>query len=166
MRIEKMYNEIEKIQNPALGAIVLWRFIDIYNENKIEYNKKLLELVFIVLPIVFNEEISNYIISTRKMSGLNKVIEKMMKDKKVDYIYQINDNIKNMKELTIESLQIAIASRLISVNKKLELQSIYNKNLPRNYKKTKRFIDISEKLGYWLSELNKYEREKILKVRF
>ena len=40
MRIEKMYNEIEKIQNPALGAIVLWRFIDIYNENKIEYNKK------------------------------------------------------------------------------------------------------------------------------
>lgn len=161
-----MYNEIERIQNPALGAIILWKFIDAYNENQKVYDKRLLELIFMILPITYNEEICNYVKTTRRSSGLNKVIEKMMNDKKIDYIYQISDNIQAMRELTIQSIQIAVASKLITINKQLELKNNFCKKLPKNYEKIKNFIDVSQKLGEWFSKMNIYEIEQILKVRF
>ena len=81
-----MSDEIDLIQNPAIGSIIIWKFLFGYG-TKLEHEN--FEILFIVLPIIFNHEMRSYIDSTRKTSGLIKVAEKMMKDKKIDIVYQI-----------------------------------------------------------------------------
>ena len=107
----------------------------------------------------------SYIDSTRKTSGLIKVAEKMMKDKKIDIVYQINNNAEQMKELTLESIRIGLITNLFVIDEKMniETQSI---KIPKLSKKTEEVLKIAERIGFWFSELNVLEIEKILKVRF
>ncbi len=157
-----MNNEIDLIQNPAIGSIIIWKFLFGYG-SKLDNDK--FELLFIVLPIIFNQELRNYIDSTRKSSGFTKVIEKMMKDKKVDIVYQINNNIENMKELTLESIRIGMITDLFILDEMLNIE-VEQIKIPKVSKSIEKMLNSAEKLGVWLSELNMLEIEKILKVRF
>lgn len=157
-----MSNEIDLIQNPAIGSIVIWKFLLGYG-TKLEQDK--FELLFIVLPIIFNQELRNYIDSTRKSSGFTKVIEKMMRDKKIDIVYQINNNAENMKELTLESIRIGIIANLFVLDEMLNIE-VEDIKIPKVSKNIEKILENAEKIGKWLSELNMLEIEKILKVRF
>ena len=158
----KMSNEIDLIQNPAIGSIIIWKFLLGYG-TKLEQDK--FELLFIVLPIIFNQELRNYIDSTRKSSGFTKVIEKMMRDKKIDIVYQINNNAENMKELTLESIRIGIIANLFVLDEMLNIE-VEDIKIPKVSKNIEKILENAEKIGKWLSELNMLEIEKILKVRF
>lgn len=68
-----MSDEIDLIQNPAIGSIIIWKFLFGYG-TKLDYEN--FEILFIVLPIIFNQEMRSYIDSTREASGLTKVVEK------------------------------------------------------------------------------------------
>lgn len=157
-----MSNEIDLIQNPAIGSIIIWKFLLGYG-TKLEQDK--FELLFIVLPIIFNQELRNYIDSTRKSSGFTKVIEKMMRDKKIDIVYQINNNAENMKELTLESIRIGIIANLFVLDEMLNIE-VEDIKIPKVSKNIEKILENAEKIGKWLSELNMLEIEKILKVRF
>lgn len=157
-----MSNEIDLIQNPAIGSIIIWKFLLGYG-TKLEQDK--FELLFIVLPIIFNQELRNYMDSTRKSSGFTKVIEKMMRDKKIDIVYQINNNAENMKELTLESIRIGIIANLFVLDEMLNIE-VEDIKIPKVSKNIEKILENAEKIGKWLSELNMLEIEKILKVRF
>ena len=157
-----MSNEIDLIQNPAIGSIIIWKFLFGYG-TKLEQHK--FELLFIVLPIIFNQELRNYIDSTRKSSGFTKVIEKMMRDKKIDIVYQINNNAENMKELTLESIRIGMITNLFVLDEMLNIE-VEDIKIPKVSRNTEKILENAEKIGKWLSELNMLEIEKILKVRF
>lgn len=157
-----MTNEIDLIQNPALGSIIIWKFLLGYGT---ELKQDKFEVLFIVLPIIFNQELRKYVDSTQKASGFTKVIEKMMKDKKMDIVYQINNNAENMKELTLESIRMGTITDLFVLDEMLNIE-IKDIKIPKLSKNTKKILDSAEKIGIWLSELNILEIEKILKVRF
>src|SRR3546814_16848028 len=60
--------EVDLIQNPALGALLLWRFARTYQG---EVAREVpLHLAFLVLPMVLHQGSRNEIVSTRKASGL------------------------------------------------------------------------------------------------
>lgn len=158
----KQNNEIYVIQNPAIGAVIIWEFLCGYGSTL--YNDKF-ELLFIIIPVILNQEFRNYIISTQKKSGFSKVIEKIMRDKKSDIVYQIENNINQMKELTLESIQIGMLTNLFCMDNELNVKSIKNKK-PDISKDTSEILEASKKLGIWMSELTKNEIEKMLKVRF
>lgn len=157
-----MSNEIDLIQNPAIGSIIIWKFLFGYG-TKLEQDK--FELLFIVLPIIFNQELRNYIDSTRKSSGFTKVIEKMMRDKKIDIVYQINNNAENMKELTLEFIRVGMITNLFMLDEMLNIE-VEDIKMPKVSKNIEKILENAEKIGKWLSELNMLEIEKILKVRF
>ncbi|MCI8655293.1 MAG: hypothetical protein HFJ48_05435 [Clostridia bacterium] len=157
-----MSDEIDLIQNPAIGSIIIWKFLFGYGTKLDSEN---FEILFIVLPIIFNQEMRSYINSTREASGLTKVVEKMMTDKKIDIVYQISKNAEQMKELTLESIQIGLTTDLFLIDEKMNIET-QNIKIPKLSKKTEDILKISEKIGVWFSKLNVLEIEKILKVRF
>ena len=63
--------DVRYVQNPAIPAPLLWRFVCAYYVNK---NQPVpFPLLFVVLPIVFRQDLCTIIRSTQKASGLPKV---------------------------------------------------------------------------------------------
>ncbi|WP_415841630.1 three component ABC system middle component, partial [Paenibacillus macerans] len=54
--MSNLNKEIQNVQNPAFGAFIIWNFVRGYYSN----NKSLVPfpLLFIVLPVIFREDIS------------------------------------------------------------------------------------------------------------
>ena len=61
-----MNKEVYNVQNPAIGAAILWRFICGYKSKDNEPTP--FPLLFIVLPIIFREDLCAVIKSTQKIS--------------------------------------------------------------------------------------------------
>ena len=67
--------EVDLVQNPALGALLLWRFARTYQG---EVAREVpLHLAFLVLPMVLHQGSRNEIVSTRKASGLTLFAAKL-----------------------------------------------------------------------------------------
>lgn len=162
--MNKMNKEIYYVQNPALGATILWRFICGYNNR----NKELtpFPLLFIVLPIIFREELREVIESTQKKSGLSKVSEKLFNGKRVNELYTINNTAIDLRELSLDSIRIGIACGLFSVNVDTALAYPLVKTNKRFSAEINKILSASEKLGEWCSEMTLVEICNWLKVRF
>ena len=163
--ISKISKEIELVQNPSLGAGIIWRFICGYfsgNQKSTPF-----PLLFIVLPMIFREDILYEIYHTNKSSGLTKVSQKMFACKKNDLLFNIHTSADYLKDLTLESIRIGLATSLIAIEK--ESGSVFP--LTRtSYKKfskpVKDHLSASEKLGFWCSKFTIYEISRLLRVRF
>jgi 4-hydroxybenzoate polyprenyltransferase len=68
--------EVRIVQNCALGATVIWRFVVGYTQSSKTSEGPPLPLGFIVLPVVFHEDTVNLIGSTRGDSGLHAFADK------------------------------------------------------------------------------------------
>ena len=163
--INNIDREVYYVQNPAIGAAVLWKFIYGYylKENKMIP----FPLLFIVLPIILREDLCTAIKSTQKKKGLSKVSEKLFKDKKNDDLYTINKSAIELRPLTLSSFNIGISARLFSIDiltaQVFPLTQAKKRGLSPS---TKNLLDAAEKLGIWCSELSLLEICEWLKVRF
>ena len=163
--MEALDREIYFVQNPSLGATVLWRFVcGYYSTDK---KPAPFPLLFLVLPIIFRQDLCEVIQSTRKKSGLVKISEKLFKDKKNDRLYFIHHSAEKYKSISLFSLNIGISANLLLLDTKTALiypaieTSKTNVSTP-----IKNILAASEKLGIWCSELTLYEISTLLKVRF
>ena len=159
--------EFENVQNPALGAYIIWNFARGYYE----YNSSFIpfQLLFIILPIIFRADLVDIIISTQKQSGLRYFADKFLTTKvlKNDMISHIHKASEETKLLTLESLQIAIYANLISIDVESGLVfpiTTYEKK--NESTSVKRLGKAAEKLGNWCARLTMHEISQILKVRF
>lgn len=162
--MNKINNEVYYVQNPALGAAILWRFVCGYHNKNKEFTP--FPLLFIVLPIIFREDLREVIVSTQKKSGLSKVSEKLFKVKKANELYTINNTAIELRALSLDSIKIGIACGLFNVN--IETAFVYPlvETSKRFSADTNRILSASEKLGEWCSEMTLVEVCKWLKVRF
>ena len=95
--------EVYYVQNPAMGATILWRFICGYYAKE---NKGVpFPLLFIVLPIIFRADLCTVIQSTQKGKGLSKVSEKLFTAKKKDDLYTVNNTAIAMRHTLAASMQ-------------------------------------------------------------
>lgn len=166
--MSKLIKEFYNVQNPALGAYLISRFtVGYINENQ---SLVPFPLLFIVLPMIFRSDIVDFIASTHKTSGLRYFVEKFTEKKylKNDLIIQINKQSQEYKILTMESLRVAMANDLVTLQ-----DDIYFLPLEENIKKFKtnsgeleKMIKAAEKLGAWCARLSLAEISQILKVRF
>lgn len=158
--------DVMYVQNPAIGAVLLWRFTCGYYSNK---NRPLpFPLLFVVLPIVFRQDLCSIIKSTQKASGLSKVSEKLFSGKLNDSIHYVNNTAIQMRELTLEAFNIAVEANFVSLSVEtatvLPLTTTIRKYVPKG--DCKSMIAAAEKLGGWCAELTLLEVSKWLKVRF
>lgn len=160
-----MNKEVYHVQNPAIGAAVLWRFTCGYKSKNGKPTP--FPLLFYVLPIIFREDLCSIIRSTQKRKGLSKVSEKLFDGKKNDELYTINNSAIEMRALTMTAFNMGAASNLFKMD--FETAMVYalvdtNKN--GVLASTKYLLDAAEKLGEWCSELTLLEISEWLKVRF
>ena len=158
--------DVMYVQNPSLGAILLWRFTYGYYSN--ENRPVPFPLLFIVLPIAFRQDLCSIIKSTQKASGLSKVSEKLFSGKLNDSIHYINNTAIQIRELTLEAFNIAVESNLVSLLAEnadvFPLTTTIRKYTPKG--DCKSMLAAAEKLGTWCSRLTLLEVSKWLKVRF
>ena len=165
--MSNLNKEIQNVQNPAFGAFIIWNFVRGYYSN----NKSLVPfpLLFIVLPVIFREDISELLSSTNKPSGLRTFANKFLSTKvlKNDLVSNIHISASNMKELSLQSIQLALYSSLIALDYEEALAFPFTtterKQEPKSIVKLGK---ASEKLGFWCSQLTLHEISQILKVRF
>jgi len=154
------------VQNPAIGAALLWRFICGYYSNE---NRPIpFPLLFVVLPIVFRQDLCTVIKGTQKSSGLSKVSEKLFSSKQNDSIHYVNTTAIQMRGLTLEAFNVAVEADLVSLSAEtatvFPLTTTARKYTPKG--DCKYMMTAAEKLGAWCSELTLLEIAKWLKVRF
>lgn len=161
-------SEVYAVQNPALGAAVIHKFVcGFYAENS---NPVPFPLLFIVLPIIFREDLCLKIQSTRKNSGLSKVSEKLVEEKSSDSLFSINKTAISLRPITLHAISLAVSTKLIAVDMNTALV------FPLNNGKKNKGVSVSngikimlsaaEKLGYWCAKLSMIEISHWLKVRF
>ena len=164
--------EIYLVQNPSISAAILWRFICGYYSN--ESRPTPFPLLFLVLPIVFRQDLCEVIKSTQKGSGLIKVSEKLFSERRDrqtyyrnDLLYSIHNAANQYKDISLLALRVGLTAKLFMLETKTALFFPLTTSKKTGFStSTKNLMDAAEKLGGWCSELTLHEVSKLLKVRF
>jgi hypothetical protein len=160
--------EVRAVQNPALGAILLWRFAVGYQSGNVSSQTAPLPLVFVVLPVLLDADMSDVLEGTR--SGLRAFVAKFSEAQrsKTDVVLAIQNRASALRELTARSLRIALASGLVSIDANtagiFPTSTTFPKvGIPESVRP---LLRSSEKFGKWLGAMTLYEAGLTLKVSF
>jgi len=164
--VNELNREIYLVQNPAIGAAILWRFVCGYYEADNESRQLPVPLLFIVLPIIFRADLRDIIESTNKSSGLQKVSEKLFAGKKADLFCSLQNSAEQYKDTTLSAINIAVGAKLISLSCKTALVLPIQVKTSKMPKSSENLLKSAEKLGIWCSSLSLHEISTLLKVRF
>lgn len=107
----RFLNEAQLVQNVALSATLIWRFVASYDQAAKAACP--LPLCFAVLPILFHHVSREAAVSTNPASPLAKFIEKF--DQNREDLLAIHERMLAMKALSLRSIQLAAARGLIAV---------------------------------------------------
>jgi hypothetical protein len=156
--------DIYLVQNPALGAALIWRFVEAYAPQAAG-RLPTLPLLFMVLPIVYRKELRDVVISTQSSSGLRLFAGKFNKEQEV--LHGIQGRMLRLKKLSLSSISIALHCGLISMDAgTAEISSLRQKIPKTGSDETKHMLKSAEKLGHWCKELTMQEVQAILRIKF
>lgn len=168
--IHRLNQETLNIQNPALGAMLLWRFIAGYESASGTSRPTPILLLFLILPIMLHRETAEFVISTREASGLRVFAGKFFESRnsKADLLLTLTRRSRDMRKLTLESLALAISSGLVSLDTDhgmaISLSSVpVTAGIPSL---VRAIFKAAEKFGVWCSLVSLHEISVILKVGF
>lgn len=158
--------EAQNIQNPALGAVILWRFCCGYVEAHSEGFPRL-PLLFLVLPIVLHQATAELLRRTRSNSGLRAFAAKFGDSQisKQDLLLQVHERAARWRTLSLQSIELAAAGHLIQLSdggEVIPLPRTKARGLPDE---VKQLLADAEKLGAWCGRLTLHEVTTTLKVR-
>lgn len=159
--------EAQNIQNPALGAAILWRFSCGYVATQPVGEPPRMPLLFVVLPIVLHQATGELLRRTLSSSGLRAFAAKFGDSQfsKQDLLLQIHDRAVRWRPLSLESIELAAAGHLIQLSNSGEIIPLSRtaaRGLPDEVKK---LMADAEKLGKWCGQLTLHEVTTTLKVR-
>jgi hypothetical protein len=159
--------EAQNVQNPALGAAILWRFCCAYAANHPANDPPALPVLFVVLPIVLHQATAELLRHTRSSSGLRAFAAKFGDTtvSKQDLLLQIHDRSLRWRTLTLQSLELASAGHLVHLTEMgdvIPLSKTKARGLPDE---VKQLMADAEKLGAWCGPLTLHEIAITLKVR-
>jgi hypothetical protein len=156
-----LLSEVEKVQNPAFGALILWHYGTAYQESFVSDPSDFL-LFFLVLPMCLHEKTLLEIKSTRKSSGLGKLCQKLSNER--EDLIAVHERALRLKRLTLDSITYGIRANLLAVDyKKAKIRSLGDQKNPK-FTELKAFFDGAEKLGHFFSHLETVSIFKALQV--
>ncbi len=161
--------EVRFTQNPALGASLQWRFACGYGGSHPTAAHTPLPLLFLVVPIVLHEATLSFIAGTQRASGLRACVAKFGESAsaKQDVLLAIHDRVRQWRDLSLESLRMALAARLLHLTLEGTVLPLSQtepiSGIPPTIRKLHR---ASEKLGCWCGQLTLHELSNLLRLRF
>ncbi|WP_154660695.1 three component ABC system middle component [Pseudomonas cremoricolorata] len=163
IRPKQDFREIYLMQNPAIGAALIWRFTEGY-APKGQGQLPTMLLLFIVLPILFHEQLRNAAITTNPSSGLRVFAGKFKSEQEI--LFGIQGRMLKLRDVSLASISIAIQSNLISLNTSdAHVESLRPKAPADLQKKTADMMKAAQKLGHWCKTLTLQEVQAILRIK-
>lgn len=161
-------SEVRNVQNPALGAGLVWRFACGYVESHPTHAPVPLPLLFIPLPLSLHEQTEEFVNSTQKLSGLRAFAAKFSKaeNAKQDLLLAVHDRILVLRQLSLESIRMALATHLLYLDVASVIPLSRTQAVAGIPSDVKRLMRSAEKLGSWCGSLTMHEIATTLKVRF
>ena len=145
-----LIDEVEQVQNPGLGAAVVWRFACGY-ESMGAREPAPLAYAFLVIPLLFNKKILDAVASTKK--GLRKVEEKLSATQSL--LATSQERALAMRSLSQESIALALRTGLISVDTEGASFRPRSVALPKlQDERVTPLLAAAEKLGNWASQVS------------
>lgn len=159
--------EALNVQNPALGAAILWRFCCGHSDVHPSGDAPRLPVLFLVLPIILHQATAELLRRTRVASGLRSYAAKFgdAAVSKQDLLLQIHERALRWRPLTLYSIELAAAGRLLHLAEDgavVPLSRTKARGLPNEIKQ---LLADAEKLGAWCGQLTLHEVTTTLKVR-
>ncbi|NHN86229.1 hypothetical protein GOB93_16510 [Acetobacter musti] len=160
-------SELELVQNPAIGAYLLWQFTLGYQEDGADSVPFL--LAFLLLPMLLHRPTYDAVVSTRKASGLTLFAAKF--DKEREMLIELHGRALLLRPLSLQSIGIASSSRLVQIDHQaatlhgypLDLLDIKKPSIPE---RLKGFPSAADKIGYWFSKLELPQIASTLRIDF
>lgn len=157
-------NEVQAMQNPALGAALLWRFSCGFSPESSPDGTPL-PLAFVVLPLVLHAKSLEEVVATQTASGLRKFEEKF--HDRGDVLLSLQPRMLAMRDLSLRSLRIAIRAGLLTlVPNEAVLWPRSRAAAPAEAKAVSDLLKSAEKLGAWCRDVSLFEVAGLLKVEF
>lgn len=162
--------EFRLVQNPALGAFLLWRFVSTYRTTHPTGDHPNVLMLFLVLPLVYQSDICRLINATQTVSGMHIFVSKFSdsQESKGDLLLSIHTRVDRLKSLTFESIGLASLTGLISVDFRTGLVVDHDKRPPTYLKHegAPTLVRATERLATWFSHMKFQDIAATLKVNF
>ena len=139
------------VQNPALGALLLWRFGKSYQEERLVEAAQL-HSFFVVLPLLYHAPTLEHIRSTNNSSGLSQFAKKMGEEREL--LISVQQRALKMRELTLSSVGAAISSGLMHLSYDTGRLRSNDAHPPKLPERLKYHIAGADKLGHWFGRLS------------
>lgn len=138
------------MQNPAFGALLLWRFGRGFQNEKIG-ELPAIQLHFLVLPLVLHRPTMEMIRSTNQSSGLARLVAKLSDER--ERLFAVHERALALRELTLDSLAAGSAAKLLSVDYETAQIRANEFKVPATPERLKHHLSSAEKLGRWSARL-------------
>lgn len=162
-------HELRMVQNPALGAVVLWRFARTYADQNPLKSPAPFCLLALVLPMIWHGDTATNIHSTREASGLRAFADKFSdsQDSHLDSLLSIHKRAARWRAKTMDSTQMAIGCGLLRIDSSGGVIASDQTWQPGKHPLSIRIqTNNAEKLGDWFARLSLIEIAAILHIRF
>ena len=154
-------SSVELVQNPAFGSVLLWRFGQDYQAERIGDLPQLLSF-FLIFPLVLHGPTLREIKSTNLPSGLTKLASKMAEQR--ERLFAVHNRALALRDLTLQSIGMGITTKLLHVDYDTALIRSNEAKLPPPPERLKFHISSAEKLGRWFARLPQGQVFSILQV--
>ncbi|TMJ48217.1 MAG: hypothetical protein E6G85_25430 [Alphaproteobacteria bacterium] len=159
-------NEVEIVQNPALGAYAIWRFgLGFQSEDS---RPAAFPLAFLVLPLVLHRPTLGMISSTQRASGLALFAAKLSHER--ENLLAVHERALALRRLTLQSIAMGIGERLLTLD---YVSTTIRANTPDSTirkpvlpERIRNFAGAADKVGYWCSKLSLHQVASTLAVEF
>ena len=140
--------EVQNVQNPALGAALVWRFCCGYVEAHRVNASPPLPLLFLVLPIILHQATSEFVKRTYKSSGLRAFAAKFGDSSvsKQDLLLQIQERSIRWRKLSLQSIELAVAGKLVTFEDTGEVIPLSRTKARGLSDEVKQLMDLAEKI--------------------
>ena len=161
--------EVDAVQNAALAAVLLWRFCVTYATTRQAPSSTPVPVLFVVLPLLFDEDTASLVASTKKSSGLRLFAGKFTESThaKADVLLSLEKRARELRAQTLEALSLALKAKLLFLEplagEVIALSEAAPQSLPESVRP---LIRSAEKLGTWSGSLSLFELSTVLHVTF
>src|SRR5579871_1894535 len=163
--MSRVLNELQIIQNPALGAYVIWRYgLSFQGEAG---QPATLPLAFLVLPLLLHRSTLELIGSTRRVSGLALFAAKIGECR--ENLLAVHHRALALRRLSLQSIAVGVNCRLLTLNYAAVTLRANTHHPPINLtlpERIRSFASAADKVGYWFSKLDPYQIASTLVVEF
>lgn len=166
----RLGQEVWDMQNPALGAALMWRFVMAHRESAPPGEGCVLPIAFLVLPVVLHADSAELVRGTQRRSGLRVFADKFRSTPGLgmDALLGLQRRVIEMRAVSQGALQLAMGGALLRCDLEAATVRVARvQAMPGKWPaEVRRLGGLAEKFGRWCGELSVFEVASTLLIRF